>query len=191
MGRQKNFPSHDRQIAEVHYQLGISYYFDKQYETAKLQYSLALKVLEDRIHYLKNIISNRKDGEDKNGGAEEGEIEEIGKLLPEIKEKVQDMKDLIEEIQKNAKNKLAQIFGEGSSSSFNISAEIKEKSASPIKNSPVPSKPAAGISHLVKRKRENEPSESPAISPVKKVKVDEPVTNGCATETNGVTNGSA
>ena len=60
--RQKNFPSHDRQIAEVHYQLGISYYFDKQYETAKLQYSLALKVLEDRIHYLKDIISNRKDG---------------------------------------------------------------------------------------------------------------------------------
>ena len=102
------------------------------------------------------------------------------------------MKDLIEEVQKNAKNKLAQIFGEGSSSSFNISAEIKEKSASPIKTSPVPSKPAADISHLVKRKRENEPStETAAISLVKKVKVDESVTNGGAIKTNGVTNDSA
>jgi len=197
--RQKNLPSDDRKIAEVHYQLGNSYSFDKQYMKGKFQYDLSLKVLNERIDKLKEAIAARVDGKQAPVSekadafyTEEGEIEEIEKILPEIAEKIADMEDLEKEVKVSAAKILE--FGEGSSgsgSSSSSSMVVNEAFASPTKTSPTAAKSATNISHLVKRKRESTNSEgdSPKAKAAvveKKVKV---LTNGT---TNGnVVNGDA
>jgi len=193
--RQKNLPSDDRKIAEVHYQLGNSYSFDKQYMKGKFQYDLSLKVLNERIDKLKEAIAARVDGKqapvsDKADAfyTEEGEIEEIKKILPEIAEKIADMEDLEKEVKvsaavspglvkaiRNTAQAVSSLatemrdtaqakileFGEGSSGSSS-SKVPNEAFASPTKTSPTAAKSATNISHLVKRKREaNSEGESP------------------------------
>jgi len=211
--RQKNLSPDDRKIAEVHYQLGNSYQFDKQYMNAHVQYNLALKVLSARISNLKNEKSKADDKVTE-------EIVEIEKILPEIKEKINDMQDiekdvktisavsprlvkairntaravssLATEMMDSAQAKVLE-FGEGSSSKM-------ETEALSLQSKTSPTKATTNISHLVKRKvvktttemkerdslngKEDSPKAVPTKSP-KKVKVDaEPVlTNG--TTTNG------
>jgi len=200
--RQKNLPPDDRKTAEVHYQLGNSYSFDKQYMKGKVQYDLSLKVLHDRINKLKVAIADRKDGKqapvDEKTDAfytEEGEIEEIEKILPEIREKIADMEDLEKEVKTTAAKILE--FGEGSSSSPCKIDTAAEAAASPIKTSPTKTA-AKDISHLVKRKRdslngegESTKSAVPTASPTgKKAKVEaEPVSNGTTSGTPAAVNG--
>jgi len=216
--RQKNLPSDDRKIAEVHYQLGNSYSFDKQYMKGKFQYDLSLKVLNERIDKLKEAIAARVDGKqapvsDKADAfyTEEGEIEEIKKILPEIAEKIADMEDLEKEVKvsaavspglvkaiRNTAQAVSSLatemrdtaqakileFGEGSSGSS--SKVPNEAFASPTKTSPTAAKSATNISHLVKRKRESTNSEGD--SPKAKAAV---VEKKVKVLTNGTTNGTA
>jgi len=186
--RQKNLPSDDRKIAEVHYQLGNSYSFDKQYMKGKFQYDLSLKVLNERIDKLKEAIAARIDGKQAPVSekadafyTEEGEIEEIQKILPEIAEKIADMEDLEKEVKvsaavspglvkaiRNTAQAVSSLatemrdtaqakmleFGEGSSSGGSGSSKVENEAfAAPTKTSPTAAKSAVkDISHLVKRK---------------------------------------
>merc|ERR1712080_486851 len=171
---------------------------------SKLQFGLSLKVLNDRISHLKEIITNRKDGKsqpviDEKADAfytEEGEIEDLEKgvkvtaavspsLERAIRKTARAVSSLATEMADNAQAKLKEQFGEGSSSSTMDTSPVKTTS---------PSKAATDISHLVKRKRDSD-SEAPAPttaikSPtVKKVKVAEVTTNGVSV--NGVSNGDS
>lgn len=220
--RQKNLSSDDRKIAEVHYQLGNSYSFDKQYMKGKFQYDLSLKVLNERIDKLKEAIAARVDGKQAPVSekadafyTEEGEIEEIEKILPEIAEKIADMEDLEKEVKvsaavspglvkaiRNTAQAVSSLatemrdtaqakileFGEGSSgsgSSSSSSMVVNEAFASPTKTSPTAAKSATNISHLVKRKRESTNSEGD--SPKAKAAV---VEKKVKVLTNGTTNGN-
>merc|ERR1712055_66317 len=102
--RQKNLSPDNRKIAEVHYQLGNCYSFDKQYMQGKVQYDLALKVLTGRVEKLKEAIAARKDGkpapvDDKTDTfyTEEGEIEEIKQIIAEFDNKIVDLGDVEKE----------------------------------------------------------------------------------------------
>jgi len=202
---QKNLTPDDRKIAEVHYQLGNAYTFDKQYMKGKVQYDLSLKVLNKRMVKLREAIADRKPGA-ATPLDEEAEIEEIQCILKDIAEKIADMEDLEKEVkfsatlspglekairktaravsslaaemQDNAQAKILE-FGEGSSASNGK----MEPAASTAKASP-PKPAPKDISHLVKRKRdslsaEEDSNKEAAVatkSPtVKKVKVAEPV----------------
>merc|ERR1712055_1215581 len=87
--RQKNLPQDDRKIAEVHYQLGNSYTFDKQYMKGKVQYDLSLKVLEKRMSKLEALADSM------NGGA--GESEVISVITSDIAGKIADLQDMEKE----------------------------------------------------------------------------------------------
>merc|ERR1712168_367024 len=162
------------------------------YMKGKFQYDLSLKVLNERIDKLKEAIAARVDGKqapvsDKADAfyTEEGEIEEIRKILPEIAEKIADMEDLEKEVKvsaavspglvkaiRNTAQAVSSLatemrdtaqakileFGEGSSGSSS-SKVPNEAFASPTKTSPTAAKSATNISHLVKRKRESTNSE--------------------------------
>jgi len=201
--RQYNLPTDDRKIAEVHYQLGNSYSFDKQFMKAKVQYDLSLKVLNEKISNLKEDIT-KKDGA---VAEKQGEIEEIKKILPEITEKIADLEDLEKEVKVTAVNQELMKAMKSTAQAVNtLATEMRDSAKSKIQEfgegssskdtgaATSTAKPATDISHLIKRKRESlngegeAPKEVAAKSPtVKKVKVDgEPaLTNGATVTVNG------
>jgi len=88
--RQKNLTPDDRQIAEVHYQLGNAYTFDKQYMKGKVQYDLSLKVLDKRMNKLEALEGSM------NGTAasESGESAVISAITSDIAGKIADLQDM-------------------------------------------------------------------------------------------------
>jgi len=205
--RQKLFTPDDRKIAEVHYQLGNSYNFDKQYMKAKVQYDLSLKVLNKRIHKLKEAIAFRKPGKTATADVfytEEGEIEEIEKILPEIAEKLADMEDLEKDVKTATclSPRLEKAIRSTAQAVSSLATEMRDTAQAKIlefgegsskMEETATTVTAKDISHLVKRKRESLEGESAKAteakivtkSPtLKKVKV-----AGGPVVTNGTTNG--
>jgi len=90
--RQKNMTPDDRKIAEIHYQLGNAYTFDKQYMKGKVQYDLSLKVLNKRMVKLTEAMAEIKDGK----ACEEGE--EIENIFQDIAQKVANVEKLEKEV---------------------------------------------------------------------------------------------
>ncbi|QQP36457.1 Uncharacterized protein FKW44_021571, partial [Caligus rogercresseyi] len=96
--REEILPSDSRSIAETHYQLGVALGFN-------LRFDDAVKALESSIGVLSSRVTNLKDKKesvdpskkDDTFYTREKEIEEIEKLIPEIKEKIADTRDLQEE----------------------------------------------------------------------------------------------
>ncbi|KAK7067736.1 hypothetical protein SK128_019769, partial [Halocaridina rubra] len=95
----------NRCIAETHYQLGSAYSFCDEFDLAIESFSAAVNVLELRISNLEKLQKEKEQWteEQKHQDAatkpdpfytEQGEIDEINKLLPEIREKIVDMKQM-------------------------------------------------------------------------------------------------
>lgn len=88
---QKAFYEKDsRKIAETYYKLGIAYSTDSQIDEAIESFNGSLEYLKNRIENIEKI-SNGKD-------EIEEEINEIKSLIPDIEEKIADMKTYKDEV---------------------------------------------------------------------------------------------
>uniref|UniRef100_A0A8C3WCW3 Nuclear autoantigenic sperm protein n=1 Tax=Catagonus wagneri TaxID=51154 RepID=A0A8C3WCW3_9CETA len=147
--------AHDRLLAETHYQLGLAYGYNSQYDEAVTQFSKSIEVIEKRM-----AVLNEQMKEAEGSPAEyEKEIEELKELLPEIKEKIEDAKE--------------------SQRSGNV-AELALKATLIASRKPADGASSSNcvtdISHLVRKKRKPE-EESPRKDDAKKAK-QEPEVNG-------------
>uniref|UniRef100_A0ABI8A0N4 Nuclear autoantigenic sperm protein n=1 Tax=Felis catus TaxID=9685 RepID=A0ABI8A0N4_FELCA len=81
--------AHDRLLAETHYQLGLAYGYNSQYDEAVAQFSKSIEVIEKRMA----VLSEQMKEADGSSSEYEKEIEELKELLPEIREKIEDAKE--------------------------------------------------------------------------------------------------
>ncbi|XP_042877462.1 histone-binding protein N1/N2-like isoform X1 [Penaeus japonicus] len=204
--QEKILEEDNRCLAETHYQLGVAHSFSDDFDKAIESFKAAMKVIEMRITNLEKQIKEKKEWteEQKKKDAaerpdpfytEEGEIEELNKLLPEMKEKVTDMeemkKDSKDRLQKAAKlpldpveafmaNAIGGTSKAGSSSQTGFDAPSSSTSAAPTEIK------ASNITHLV-RKKQRKPEDEVEGEEVKKAKGENGEAHGT---TNGTTNGT-
>merc|ERR1712112_626333 len=94
----EKLPKDSRSIAETHYQLGVAQGFHLHFEEAVKSLNDAITVLTTRIENLKKKTESKDETRtDDAFYTREKEIEELEKLLPEIREKIQDTKEMKEE----------------------------------------------------------------------------------------------
>ncbi|XP_047470421.1 protein HGV2-like isoform X2 [Penaeus chinensis] len=203
--QEKILEEDNRCLAETHYQLGVAHSFSDDFDKAIGSFTAAMKVIEMRITNLEKRIKEKKEWTEeqrKKDAAErpdpfyteEGEIEELNKLLPEMKEKVTDMeemkKDSKDRLQKAAKlpldpveafmaNAIGGTSKAGSSSQTGFDAPSSSKSSNPTEIK------ASNITHLVRKKRK--PEDEVEGEEVKKAKGENGEAHGTA---NGTTNGT-
>lgn len=154
---EKMTPRDHRAIAEIHYQMGLAHAMANNFDASVEQFDQASALLEAKIVHLKTLQGNPPQSDDPFYTVE-GEIKELQDLLPEIQEKIADIKDLkketdvIKEIKEEAN---------GCSSDAKANTEASGSGAA--------SKPASDISHLVRKKRKAEDEGSNTASPCKKL----------------------
>ncbi|XP_018575371.1 protein HGV2 [Anoplophora glabripennis] len=151
------FPDDSRTVAETFYKLGVAYSTDTQIDEAVESFQSSLRYLQNRINNLE------KAGDGKDEVAEE--IEEIKGLVPDIEEKIADMKSYKDETMKQIMSAVAESKPTSSAAGGPSSSVSADSSTS---------KPASDISHLVKRKRKldeiaEESEKDVEASPAKKV----------------------
>ncbi|XP_063612434.1 protein HGV2-like isoform X3 [Penaeus indicus] len=198
--QEKILEEDNRCLAETHYQLGVAHSFSDDFDKAIDSFTAAMKVIEMRITNLEKRIKEKKEWTEeqrKKDAAErpdpfyteEGEIEELNKLLPEMKEKVTDMeemkKDSKDRLQKAAKeafmaNAIGGTSKAGSSSQTGFDAPSSSTSSTPTEIK------ASNITHLV-RKKQRKPEDEVEGEEVKKAKGENGEAHGTA---NGTTNGT-
>ncbi|XP_069982570.1 histone-binding protein N1/N2-like isoform X3 [Penaeus vannamei] len=198
--QEKILEEDNRCLAETHYQLGVAHSFSDDFDKAIESFTAAMKVIEMRIANLEKRIKEKKEWTEeqrKKDAAErpdpfyteEGEIEELNKLLPEMKEKVTDMeemkKDSKDRLQKAAKeafmaNAIGGTSKAGSSSQTGFDAPSSSTSVVPTEIK------ASNITHLV-RKKQRKPEDEVEGEEVKKAKGENGEAHGTA---NGTTNGT-
>lgn len=158
-------PCEPRAIAEIHYQLGLAHSLANDFDASIEQFKEATTLLEARIKQLEEITEQPKS--DDPFYTTEGEIKELKELLPEIQEKIADMRDFKQEacrvVIEGLKSKVASDCsnGAGTSSDGTCSSSMNSSSSSTVK-------PASDISHLVRKKRKADESDSELSSPCKK-----------------------
>ncbi|XP_075853932.1 nuclear autoantigenic sperm protein isoform X2 [Microcebus murinus] len=166
--------AHDRLLAETHYQLGLAYGYNSQYDEAVAQFSKSIEVIEKRMAVLKEQM------EEAEGSPTEykKEIEELKELLPEIREKIEDAKESqrsgnVAELALKAtlvESSTSGFTPSGGGSSVSMIASRKPADGASSSNC------VTDISHLVRKKRKPE-EESPRKDDAKKAK-QEPEMNG-------------
>lgn len=160
----QNLDEHDRCIAETHYQLGMAYSLVNDFDEAVVQLNLAHQILEKRVEYLqgrgKQGFSNVEQNENPFYKIED-EIAEINALLPDVREKINDMKDFKKETKK------ALMAGLDANKEAKASSESRQGTSAgsfgafPVSSQPESDvKPASDISHLVRKKRKLDPDSS-------------------------------
>ncbi|KAI5768228.1 NASP protein [Gulo gulo luscus] len=167
--------AHDRLLAETHYQLGLAYGYNSQYDEAVAQFSKSIEVIEKRMA----VLSEQMKEAEGSSTEYEKEIEELKELLPEIREKIEDAK----ESQRSgnvAELALKATLVESSTSGFSpsgggtsVSMVASRKPADGASSSNC----VTDISHLVRKKRKPE-EESPRKDDAKKAKQELEVNGG-------------
>ncbi|XP_045333110.1 nuclear autoantigenic sperm protein isoform X4 [Leopardus geoffroyi] len=134
--------AHDRLLAETHYQLGLAYGYNSQYDEAVAQFSKSIEVIEKRMA----VLSEQMKEADGSSSEYEKEIEELKELLPEIREKIEDAKE--------------------SQRSGNV-AELALKATLVASRKPTDGASSSNcvtdISHLVRKKAENQAESRAAV----------------------------
>merc|ERR1712156_197143 len=94
-------PEDNRSVAETHYQLGVALGFNTQFDEAVNALNDAISVLEKRVTNLKEKKESRdpstKDAPAIDDDTRLKEIAELEGLIPEIREKIADTKDMQQE----------------------------------------------------------------------------------------------
>lgn len=183
----KHLPPHSRLLAETHYHVATTLCYMDQYSQAIQHYNSSIKVIETRLAMLQEVI-DAAEGAD--GAAEEKtEIEELKRLLPDIKEKVEDAKEsqrtasaashAIQQTLGGASTSSAFLCENGGPSSSSSSSAFATVSTIPVKSSDSASssKAVSDISHLVRKKRKPE-EESPVKDTDAKQAKQEATVNG-------------
>lgn len=169
LGILKNIePNESRAMAELHYQLGLAHSLLNEFDASIMQFNEATNLLEARIKELEATKEPPKSDDPFYTIA--GEITELKELLPEIQEKITDMKDFKQEACKivieGIKSKVAGSCSNGAGPSSAPDDAGSSSAAETV--SPKQSKPASDISHLVRKKRKADESEPANPSPCKK-----------------------
>ncbi|XP_050041700.1 protein HGV2-like isoform X3 [Dermacentor andersoni] len=139
----------DRKIAETYYQRGLAYSFGGLYQQAFVDFTDSVRVLELRVENRTRFVNENKDKERK-GSLEddpvwvaEREVEDLNKVLPEVRNRVEDTEDTIRQDCRALKDATIQKMRE------------RLPATSPVKSSdsgPESSRPVNVITHLIKRK---------------------------------------
>ncbi|XP_035881888.1 nuclear autoantigenic sperm protein isoform X2 [Phyllostomus discolor] len=166
--------AHDRLLAETHYQLGLAYGYNSQYDEAVAQFSKSIEVIEKRMA----VLSEQMKEAEGSPTEYEKEIEELKELLPEIREKIEDAKESqrsgnVAELALKAtlvESSTSGFTPSGGGSSVSMIASRKPTDGASSSNC------VTDISHLVRKKRKPE-EESPRKDDAKKAK-QEPEVNG-------------
>ncbi|KAF6345163.1 nuclear autoantigenic sperm protein [Rhinolophus ferrumequinum] len=167
--------AHDRLLAETHYQLGLAYGYNSQYDDAVAQFSKSIEVIEKRM-----AVLNEQMKEAEGSPTEyEKEIEELKELLPEIREKIEDAKESqrsgnVAELALKAtlvESSTSGFTPSGGSSSVSMIASRRQTDGASSSNC------VTDISHLVRKKRKPE-EESPRKDDAKKAKQELEVNGG-------------
>ncbi|CAL1674044.1 unnamed protein product [Lasius platythorax] len=145
---EKITPRDHRAIAEIHYQLGLTHAMANNFDASIEQFNQASALLEAKIVHLKTVQDDPPRSDDPFYTIE-GEIKELQELLPEIQEKIADIKDMKKEADVIKEIKEERLNG------CSNDAEASEASGSGSNTS----KPASDISHLVRKKRKAEDEE--------------------------------
>ncbi|EFN77098.1 nuclear autoantigenic sperm protein isoform X2 [Harpegnathos saltator] len=140
---QKITPRDHRAIAEIHYQLGLAHAMANDFDASIEQFKQASALLEARIVHLQSMQDDPP-SESCNDPfyTVQGEIKELKDLLPEIQDKIADIKDLKRE---------ADVIKEIKEDALNDAAESSDATGNGATF-----KPASDISHLVRKKRKAE-----------------------------------
>ncbi|XP_046754074.1 nuclear autoantigenic sperm protein isoform X2 [Diprion similis] len=148
-------PCDPRAIAETYYQLGLAYSLANEFDSSIEQFNEATSLLQTHIQQLEESKDSHK--KDDPFYTVEGEIKELKELLPEIQEKIADMRDFKEEACKamveGIKSKVAADCLNGAGPSGDGA------SCSADSSSTNQAKPASDISHLVRKKRKADESD--------------------------------
>ncbi|XP_059877334.1 nuclear autoantigenic sperm protein isoform X1 [Delphinus delphis] len=167
--------AHDRLLAETHYQLGLAYGYNSQYDEAVAQFSKSIEVIEKRMAVLNEHMKEAEGSPTEY----EKEIEELKELLPEIREKIEDAK----ESQRSgnvAELALKATLVESSTSGFTPSgggSSVSMIACRKPTDGASSSNCVTDISHLVRKKRKPE-EESPRKDDAKKAKQELEVNGG-------------
>merc|ERR1739838_255207 len=157
--RQDLLPEDSRCIAETHYQLGVALGFNAQFDEAVNALSDAIAVLEKRIGFLKEGKASIEATKAKDAFYNaEREVKEIEGIIPEIKEKIADTKDMQEETIKKIGDKRLNMIAEATAATENGKGDTLEGSST--------SEKATTILTVKKRKTTDEnPSNGEAKKP--------------------------
>ncbi|XP_011503228.1 PREDICTED: nuclear autoantigenic sperm protein [Ceratosolen solmsi marchali] len=150
-----------RSMAETHYQLGLAYSLGNEFDASIEQFKKATSLLESRIQDLEMMTDSPKS--DDPFYTIEGEIKELKELLPEIQDKITDMRDFKQQACKLLIQGIKNQVASGScSNGAGPSGECGPSSSSSTSTSAVSRevKPASDISHLVRKKRKTEDEEA-------------------------------
>ncbi|XP_045130573.1 protein HGV2-like isoform X2 [Portunus trituberculatus] len=169
----------DRSLAETHYQLGLVYSLSDNFDSAVSHYTAAVDVIQLKIKNLQARVTEKnswsKERRDKDLAeskdvfyTEEGEIEDLQQLLPDIHLKIVDMKEMkaasVEKLQQAAKpGDIAAMLlgkGEGPGSSSQVFSQAREGEASGSVASSSKSSDAKPLMCQVRRKRKPEEDEA-------------------------------
>jgi len=169
--RQQMMPEDTRCIAETHYQLGVAQGFNLQFDEAVTSLEGAINVLQIRIDKLKTKTESIDPSKARDAFyTRENEIKEIESLIPEIREKILDTKDMKSETFKKLGDKrlmeegMAAAFGSAESGSLNRGAS-SSKMVSTISSSLIKKRPAPTDSVTTEAKKVHlEPSAAPNTS---------------------------
>merc|ERR1712001_453774 len=145
--RQQMLPEDSRCIAETHYQIGVAQGFNLQFDEAVTSLEGAINVLQIRIDRLKSKTESVDPSKVRDAFyTRENEITQIESLIPEIKEKIVDTKDMKTETFKKLGDK--RLMEEGIAASFGLGAAESinggpSKIASTISSTLIKKRPAA------------------------------------------------
>ena len=104
---QEHLPDDSRCIAKVHYQIGVALGFNLEFDKAVDSLQDAINVLEKRVKNLKEKKeSDKPSKKDDAFYTREREIDEIESLVPEIREKIADTRDMPAETNKKLGDKV-------------------------------------------------------------------------------------
>lgn len=151
-------PREPRAIAEIHYQLALAHSLGNEFDASIEEFNKATELLEARIKELEEMKEPPKT--DDSFYTVEGEIQELKELLPEIREKISDMKDF--------KQEACKLVIEGIKSKVAGGCSNGAGPSSSTESTPKVQKPASDISHLVRKKRKADEPETEVASPCKK-----------------------
>ncbi|XP_015423006.1 PREDICTED: nuclear autoantigenic sperm protein isoform X2 [Myotis davidii] len=153
--------AHDRLLAETHYQLGLAYGYNSQYDEAVAQFGKSIEVIEKRMAVLHEQMKEAEGSRTEY----EKEIEELKELLPEIREKIEDAKES-QHSGNVAELALKATLVESATSGFtpsvggsSVSMIASRKSTDGASSSNC----VTDISHLVRKKAENQADSRAAV----------------------------
>uniref|UniRef100_UPI00398EFE7E nuclear autoantigenic sperm protein isoform X2 n=1 Tax=Pristiophorus japonicus TaxID=55135 RepID=UPI00398EFE7E len=183
--QEKHLEPHNRLLAETHYQLGLAYSFNNQYDCSLKHFKKSFSVIEKRLVMLTERIEKAEEkgkspAKDTDAVSEDKqEVEELQELLPEIKAKIEDSEESKDD------GKATKALQETLSRTPAISGFVTESIASSTPSaagkvtgeaSTSTSNSVSNISHLVRKKRK--PEDSEGDKEPKKAKQEESAVNG-------------